>query len=45
MAYNCGYGAVMNRKIPDSTKIYLCRVRNNFNLLKGQYDAGNTKEN
>jgi|GEM_PF-2661561 len=45
MAYNCGYGAVMNRKIPDSTKKYLCSVKNNYNLLKGQYDAGNTKEN
>lgn len=45
MGYNAGIGAVMNRKIPDSTKIYLCRVKNNFNLLKGKYDAGNTKEN
>lgn len=35
MAYNCGIGATMNRKIPESTKIYLCRVKNNFNLLKG----------
>lgn len=35
MGYNAGIGAVMNRTIPDSTKIYLCRVRNNFNLLKG----------
>lgn len=35
MAYNCGIGAVMNREIPDSTKIYLSRVKNNFNLLKG----------
>lgn len=35
MEYNAGIGAVMNRKIPDSTKIYLCRVKNNFNLLKG----------
>lgn len=35
MGYNAGIGAVMNRKIPDSTKIYLCRVKNNFNLLKG----------
>lgn len=45
MAYNCGYGAVLNRKIPDSTKKYLCSVKNNYNLLKGQYDAGHTKEN
>lgn len=45
MAYNCGYGAVLNRKIPDSTKKYLCSVKNNYNLLKGKYDAGNTKEN
>lgn len=44
MGYNAGIGAVMNRKIPDSTKIYLCRVKNNFNLLKGQYDA-DTREN
>lgn len=35
MGYNAGIGAVMNSKIPDSTKIYLCRVKNNFNLLKG----------
>lgn len=35
MGYNAGIGAVMNRKIPESTKIYLCRVKNNFNLLKG----------
>lgn len=33
-AYNCGIGAVMNNKIPDSTKIYLRRVVNNYNLLK-----------
>lgn len=35
MAYNCGIGAVMNRTIPESTKVYLCRVKNNFSLLKG----------
>jgi hypothetical protein len=35
MGYNAGISAVMNRTIPDSTKIYLCRVKNNFNLLKG----------
>lgn len=34
MAYNCGIGAVMNNNIPESTKIYLSRVKNNFNLLK-----------
>lgn len=36
MAYNCGIGAVMNRTIPASTKVYLCRVKNNYNLLKGE---------
>lgn len=34
MAYNCGIGAVMNNNIPESTKIYLSRVKNNLNLLK-----------
>lgn len=34
MGYNAGIGAVMNRKIPESTKVYLCRVKNNYNLLK-----------
>lgn len=34
MAYNCGIGAVMNNNIPESTKIYLSKVKNNFNLLK-----------
>lgn len=36
MAYNCGIGAVMNRTIPASTKVYLCRVKNNYNLLRGE---------
>lgn len=36
MAYNCGIGAVMNNKVPDITKVYLRRVKNNYNLLKGQ---------
>lgn len=35
MAYNCGIGAVMNRTIPESTKVYLSRVKNNYKLLKG----------
>lgn len=39
MAYNCGIGAVMNNKIPDITKVYLRRVKNNYNLLKGQTDG------
>ncbi len=34
MAYNCGAGAVMNQKIPDSTKVYFSRVKNNIQLLK-----------
>lgn len=36
MAYNCGIGAVMNNNIPESTRIYLKRVLNNFNLLKNR---------
>jgi hypothetical protein len=39
MAYNCGIGAVMNNKVPDATKVYLRRVKNNYNLLKGQTDG------
>jgi hypothetical protein len=39
MAYNCGIGAVMNGNIPDITKVYLRRVKNNYNLLKGQADG------
>ena len=39
MAYNCGIGAVMNNKVPDITKVYLKRVKNNYNLLKGQTDG------
>lgn len=34
MAYNCGIGAVMKDNIPDITKIYLSRVKNNYQLLK-----------
>lgn len=34
MAYNCGIGAVMNNNIPESTRNYLSRVKNNLNLLK-----------
>lgn len=34
MAYNCGEGAVMNRTIPESTYIYLAKVKNNYMLLK-----------
>lgn len=37
MAYNCGIGAVMNGNIPESTKMYLKRVTNNYLLLKGEY--------
>lgn len=36
MAYNCGIGAVMSCNIPNSTKTYLCRVKNNYNILKGE---------
>ena len=35
MAYNCGIGAVMNGDVPASTKVYLCKVKNNMVLLKG----------
>ena len=35
MAYNCGIGAVMNNEVPASTKVYLCKVKNNMVLLKG----------
>lgn len=34
MAYNCGEGAVMNGTIPESTKVYLAKVKNNIWLLK-----------
>lgn len=34
MAYNCGEGAVMNGTIPQSTYIYLAKVKNNYMLLK-----------
>ena len=34
MAYNCGIGAVMNSNVPDSTKVYLAKVKNNLILLK-----------
>lgn len=36
MAYNCGIGAVMNDNVPESTRIYLKRVLNNYNLLKNR---------
>jgi hypothetical protein len=36
MAYNCGIGAVMNNNVPEITKIYLSKVKNNFNLLKNR---------
>lgn len=35
MAYNCGIGNVMNRTVPPITRTYLSRVKNNYNLLKG----------
>lgn len=35
MAYNCGEGNVMNGTIPDSTLVYLAKVKNNLFLLKG----------
>lgn len=35
MAYNCGEGNVMNGTIPESTKVYLSKVKNNLYLLKG----------
>lgn len=35
MAYNCGEGNVMNGTIPDSTVVYLAKVKNNLFLLKG----------
>ena len=34
MAYNCGEGAVMNGTVPDSTYVYLAKVKNNIWLLK-----------
>lgn len=34
MAYNCGVGNVINHTIPESTKAYLSRVKNNLILLK-----------
>lgn len=39
MAYNCGAGAVINDKIPESTKRYLASAKINYGLLKsGSYD-------
>ena len=35
MAYNCGIGAVLNGRIPDTTVSYLARTKNNLTLLKG----------
>lgn len=34
MAYNCGITAVMKDEIPNSTKMYLAKVKNNIHLLK-----------
>lgn len=35
MAYNCGLNAVINDRVPTSTKeVYLVEVKNNINLLK-----------
>lgn len=34
-AYNCGTGRVMNNSIPESTKRYVCAVKNNLRLLRG----------
>ena len=36
MAYNCGEGNVMNGTIPESTKVYLAKVKNNLYLLRGE---------
>ena len=33
-AYNCGAGAVMNGNVPQSTELYLAKVKNNLRLLK-----------
>lgn len=35
-AYNCGSGAVMNHRIPDSTYQYLATVKNTYMLLRGE---------
>ena len=34
MSYNCGENAVMTGEIPESTKVYLAKVKNNIYLLK-----------
>lgn len=34
MAYNCGAGNVLNNTVPESTRTYLSRVKNNLALLK-----------
>lgn len=34
MAYNCGLGAVISGRIPDTTITYLSRTKNNITLLK-----------
>jgi hypothetical protein len=38
MAYNCGMKAVMNGRIPESTRKYLARVKNNMKILKQTED-------
>lgn len=40
MAYNCGEGNVMNGTIPESTKVYLAKVKNNLYLLKSSNQRG-----
>ena len=37
LAYNCGLAAVMKNKIPNKSKNYLARVRNNITLLKAEH--------
>lgn len=39
MAYNCGMGSVMNNQIPDSTRKYLARVKNNLKLIKNMKET------
>lgn len=40
MAYNCGISAVMSEQIPDSTKVYLKKVKTNLFLLKQEIKEG-----
>lgn len=37
LAYNCGLAAVMKNRIPNKSRNYLARVKNNITLLKAEH--------